>query len=959
VTGVEEPATRASGRDFSGTNTQFIIKYLRALTPPGTTERVLERAGERRSETLLLDPATWSSYVQLRNLLVAVAAELGEDALVAIGLNAFADVSAPDSTAMLQALGSPSSLYADIGVAAAGLSPAVTITGEEQGPNEWLMVQGFKYGLEPFREYCQYATGLLSVTPRLFGYPPATVIEEECRCLGAPVCRFRVTWQATDEVTRRAELLEVQVQVLRGSLEALQVTVGDLVSGEDLEEVLARIITSAARAVRAPAFVLAIDTGIVTSQRVYSDGVDPAEAAMVAEELLAGERQTDAHCLVAELASKRCTYGRLAALNPDGEFFPQELATLQAYGRLAAAALDSAAALEETQNQATRAEALLTLSSALADIASTEDMAQRIAQAVPSVIDCDRAIVVVAESSGVGRIAGVSGYPDDIAAILKGRTFEFDGEIQVAVTIQRRNNGAAELRTPSQEFMDWTGTVAGATFPIMSSGDVLGFITASVTQAPERLTDSLDLEARLRGLAGQACTALNNATLLDLVRRQALHDGLTGLPNRSSLTERLAASFVPGSDRRTRHESVLFIDVDDFKDVNDSLGHEGGDDLLTQLAGRLKDCVRPHDLVARLGGDEFAIVVHEDDGGTAAVEVAERILSALRAPFIIDGARLSVSVSIGVAHRRPEIVDAAELLRRADFAMYMAKGGGKGRYQLFDAQMHDNMVDRSALKTDLAGAVANGQLRLDYQPVADLRTGEVLGVEALVRWEHPTLGLLPPADFISLAEETGDIDAIGCWVLDTATRQVAAWRHSMDHCADLWVSVNLSAFQLPNPQSLSAIQTILADPAVQASLVVLEVTESALAADVDGGIAALHNLKQSGVRIAIDDFGTGYSSLSTLASLPVDILKIDRSFVSGQASTSPSVPMLEGILGLAHKLSLAVVAEGIEQPEQLDLLRTLGCNMGQGYLLGRPIPAADLETLLAAGGLVYDNLAAM
>jgi EAL domain-containing protein (putative c-di-GMP-specific phosphodiesterase class I) len=291
--------------------------------------------------------------------------------------------------------------------------------------------------------------------------------------------------------------------------------------------------------------------------------------------------------------------------------------------------------------------------------------------------------------------------------------------------------------------------------------------------------------------------------------------------------------------------------------------------------------------------------------------------------------------------------------------MYMAKGGGKGRYQLFDAQMHDNMVDRSALKTDLAGAVANGQLRLDYQPVADLRTGEVLGVEALVRWEHPTLGLLPPADFISLAEETGDIDAIGCWVLDTATRQVAAWRHSMDHCADLWVSVNLSAFQLPNPQSLSAIQTILADPAVQASLVVLEVTESALAADVDGGIAALHNLKQSGVRIAIDDFGTGYSSLSTLASLPVDILKIDRSFVSGQASTSPSVPMLEGILGLAHKLSLAVVAEGIEQPEQLDLLRTLGCNMGQGYLLGRPIPAADLETLLAAGGLVYDNLAAM
>jgi len=290
--------------------------------------------------------------------------------------------------------------------------------------------------------------------------------------------------------------------------------------------------------------------------------------------------------------------------------------------------------------------------------------------------------------------------------------------------------------------------------------------------------------------------------------------------------------------------------------------------------------------------------------------------------------------------------------------MYMAKGGGKARYQLFDAQMHDNMVGRSALKTDLALAVTSGQLRLDYQPVADLRTGEILGVEALVRWQHPTLGLLAPAQFIPLAEETGDIDAIGCWVLDTATRQVAGWRQTMDHCADLWISVNLSAFQLPNPHSLAAIQAILADPSVQADKVVLEVTETALAADVDGGIASLNTLKGFGVRIAIDDFGTGFSSLSTLASLPVDIIKIDRTFVSGQPSAAPSVPMLEGILGLANKLSLTVIAEGIEEPEQLDLLCTLGCNMGQGYLLARPAPAAALEALLASGGLLPVTVAA-
>jgi len=350
---------------------------------------------------------------------------------------------------------------------------------------------------------------------------------------------------------------------------------------------------------------------------------------------------------------------------------------------------------------------------------------------------------------------------------------------------------------------------------------------------------------------------------------RATHDSLTGLANRASLTERLTASFRSGSERRTRQDSLLFIDIDDFKDVNDTKGHEAGDALLTQLAHRLNGCARAEDLVARLGGDEFAILVMEDDeGGSVAVQVAERVLSALCAPFIVAGDSLVVTVSIGVAQRRPETSDAAELLRQADFAMYMAKGAGKARYQLFDAQMHDHMVNRSALKTNLAIAVASGQLRLEYQPVADLLTGEILGVEALVRWQHPTLGVLAPETFIPLAEQTGDIDTIGCWVLDTATRQVAAWRQTMSHCSNLWVSVNISALQLVNPQSLAAIRHILADPMTQTDKVVLEVTETALAADVGGGLASLNTLKSFGVRIAIDDFGTGFSSLSTWPACP-------------------------------------------------------------------------------------------
>ena len=376
-------------------------------------------------------------------------------------------------------------------------------------------------------------------------------------------------------------------------------------------------------------------------------------------------------------------------------------------------------------------------------------------------------------------------------------------------------------------------------FPIVSNGEVFGFITASVTERPERLAESADLAARLRGLAGQACTALNNATLLDLVRRQALHDGLTGLPNRASLSERLAASFGPNTRSSGRQESVLFIDVDDFKLVNDSLGHEGGDALLIQLAERLNAACGPTTSSPASAGTSSRSSSSRTRRARSPSRWPNGSSSAVRNPFIVDGAPLDVSVSIGVAQRHPEISDAAELLRRADFAMYMAKGGGKGRYQLFDAQMHDNMVGRSALKADLATAVTLGQLRLEYQPVADLRTGEVIGLEALVRWEHPTLGLLPPADFITLAEETGDIDAIGCWVLDTAMRQVAYWRRTMDHCADVWVSVNLSAFQLPNPRSLAAIR---GDPRPARGATGSRRARGdrdGAGADVEGGIAGL------------------------------------------------------------------------------------------------------------------------
>jgi diguanylate cyclase (GGDEF)-like protein len=942
VAAVEEPSIEASGRHFAGTNSQFIIKYLRARTPPGTLENVLQRASEHRSADTLADPVTWSTYDEFRRLLQAVAAELGDEALIAIGLDSFADVSVPESTAMLQAFGSPASLYADIGPAAASLSPIVALDGAEHGPTEWLFSQHFKYGFEPFRAYCQYSIGLLGVTPRLFGYAEAVVVEEECQCLGAPECRFRVTWQPADELTRRADRLEVEVQVLRRRLDALQVTVGNLVSGEELEEVLARIISTAARAVRAPCFVLAIESGLSTSRRVYSDGVTEEEAQRIADQLLRGVQQTDAKCLVVDLASTRRTYGRLAALNPSGEFYPQELATLEAYGRLAAAALDSAAALEETRTQATRAEALLALSSALAEIASSEDVAQRIAEATPSVVDCDRALVIVAESPSLGHIAGVDGYPDNIAAILLGRKVVLGRENQLVMAVHVYDAAAIGDSSATQEFMEWTGTVASATFPIVSNGLVLGFITASVTNRGERLAASDDLETRLRGLAGQASTALNNATLLDQVRRQALHDALTGLPNRALILDR-AEQMLARAERNKGTAAAFFIDLDNFKTVNDTLGHGAGDQLLEAVATRLSAAIRANDTVGRLGGDEFVVLADGTslDGGPDLV--AARLHDVLCEPFELagfEGIPLTVTASIGIAtgHRS----SAEDLLRDADIVLYRAKAAGKSRAVVFESYMQSEALERLELEVELRANLCE-QFFVVYQPMFDLTTMKMTGTEALLRWNHPTRGVMLPDDFVPILEDTGMILETGRWVLREACIQATRWRRADPNFV---VAVNVSMRQLESETLVDDVRTMLGETGLEPSALTLEVTETALMRDVDATVDRLSRLKLLGIRIAIDDFGTGYSSLAYLRRFPVDVLKVDQSFVAGISDSSESFAMVHALVALGRALGLETHAEGIEDARQIERLRDAGCDSGQGFLLGEPTDTATIDTIL-------------
>jgi diguanylate cyclase (GGDEF)-like protein len=436
------------------------------------------------------------------------------------------------------------------------------------------------------------------------------------------------------------------------------------------------------------------------------------------------------------------------------------------------------------------------------------------------------------------------------------------------------------------------------------------------------------------------------------LRTRALHDPLTGLANRVLFNDRLEQALRRARRRPTR-PAVLYLDLDAFKSVNDTLGHTAGDEVLVEAARRLRKVLRPEDTAARLGGDEFGVLIEDSSEIGEVVAIADRIRAALAAPFGVAGRSLFLSASVGIVRSDSPKDDGVSLLRDADIAMYEAKRASRGGQQVFTTQMYEQTVDRVRLETDLRVALDAGELEVVYQAVVDLRRDTVAGVEALLRWHHPTRGLLLPEVFIPIAEATGEIGRIGLWVLEQACRRVHEWNQRLGEGA-LRANVNVSLRQL-RPSFVEDVLDVLERTGFPARLLVLELTESVFADGSQAVVEILAELRDHGVRIAIDDFGTGYSSLGYLRELPVDELKIDRSFVTRLAGQVDQ-GLVSAIIRLGRELDLGTVAEGIESPEQLALLRELGCDLGQGYLLGRPgspddqIVARLTSGVLAEGG---------
>ena len=569
-------------------------------------------------------------------------------------------------------------------------------------------------------------------------------------------------------------------------------------------------------------------------------------------------------------------------------------------------------------------------------------------------------LAVVADSESPEVVRAVTGLREKIHP-LQGLAVGYMTEVRAHGLPGSMANRLAEALTAYHNTLD-------TQVELLEEGDfdeAFRYDHIRIEAAARTLSDAIDdanvayerLASQANGISdiGTVAVVLFAALILALLQRQrtkwaghmahqALHDPLTNLPNRLLFKDRVEHALAR-SERSGSKNAVLLFDLDNFKSVNDTLGHDIGDHLLVGVAERVKTCLRPADTVARLGGDEYAILLEDVDNAKVSETVARRVLTSLDQPFELKGHRVLVNGSIGIAlctHLDP----IEDILANADVAMYAAKARGKGTCELYEPNMRHAIVTRVDLESDLRNALDADQFILQYQPIIEVATGTVAGVEALVRWMHPTRGLVPPLDFIPLAEQTGLILPLGKWVLETAAVQAKKWQLEHPMTPPLRVGVNLSARQLQDDGLIRVIDDVLRSTGLEPSSLILEVTESVLMRDTQSTMEVLRDIKRLDVQIAVDDFGTGYSSLSYLKHFPVDVIKIDKSFVDGIELGSEDAKLVRAIIQLGESLGLKTVAEGIETRAQLEELRRLGCKEGQGFYVARPLDQKMMDLVL-------------
>ncbi|WP_245908249.1 putative bifunctional diguanylate cyclase/phosphodiesterase [Pseudosporangium ferrugineum] len=718
-------------------------------------------------------------------------------------------------------------------------------------------------------------------------------------------------------------------------------------------------VECAARALRADVAMLVVDAGVVACAGLRAEQVPIAALHRAAAEQqlsleLAGRPYAIAHAPLADP-----TPGLLVLGRRDEPFSDEEICLLRGMTRVLELSLQALHVIEAERRQARENgrlvdslqerqrlfEHLSRIQRLIARRAPLQHILDSITSAAAELLGVEMASLNLLEKDdpSVGSMVSSIGFAPDVLPRMHRIPLPSAGVAGLAVlgdelvmVTDYENSPIAipDIRTQLKAVM---------AVPVHENGAAVGCLTVGTYAGPREWDKpSQDI---LRAFAEHVSLALTDAQTLEAMN-QAFHDSLTGLASRALFLTRMERAFAAARDARAG-VAVVFADLDRFKVVNDSLGHAAGDELLVGVAERITACLRPGDTAARLGGDEFAVLLPLAHDADEAVPVAKRILESLREPFVLAGKETYVSGSVGIAYAAPEEVDAVqELMVRADLAMYQAKKQGKDRVEVFRPELQASFQAGLRLEADLRRAVVRHEFELRYQPIVHLRTGEITGLEALVRWQHPERGLIPPLDFIPLAEETGMIVPIGEWVLREACRQAADWNAQRAGRRPLTVSVNMSAVQLDQADLPEVVAAALEGGGLPAANLVIELTESLLVDHRPSTLRQLERIKELGVRLAIDDFGTGYSSLAYLRRFPVDIIKIDKSFVDDVGDVPAAAALTLGIIQLGQALSLSTIAEGIEDAGQLLELTDGNCELGQGYYFAEPLTEQAMSDLL-------------
>ncbi|GAB2696477.1 EAL domain-containing protein [Thalassiella azotivora] len=936
-------------RETSGATTALLLRYVREHGGDDAVSEVLRLSGVPHAPAELEDLSRWVSHDTRLRLFDAAAEVTGDPQVMRrVGQAALEHGVNHSLVLVLRALGSPRHVYRQLPRFVAKYSTTNVMETLHVGPTSATVRYRALDEHLPSRRDCDFSQGLISVIPRLFGLPVARVLHPTCQADGHTWCTYEVHWQRSSRLPWRRPRgggEDKQLVALRGQLEALQSAASDLVDSDSLDAVLERITERAASAVVAPAYLLAVHSTRDDEPLVRSAGLSPEREAELLPALLRGE-DLGPQAVVVDVVSARRHHGWLAALYEGQARGGDEHPLLAAYARHAAAALDLLTALEDSRRDERRASVLLGLAHQLAGTEDTREVAELVSAALPAITGAPRNTVMLWDPSrGELRVLAATGQPDAEHQVLMRATIRASETPELVQLLGRREPMVLSELTasePLQAIFRDVGVSEVGVVPLVSGDHLLGVVTTS-WPAGRPAADVEETVARLQGVGDLAATALRNAQLLGTVRHQSVHDALTGLPNRVLFTERLDAALrVCDEDEGV---AVLFCDLDRFKQVNDVLGHAAGDELLRQVSARLRGAVRPSDTVGRLSGDEFAVLLTGVTDSDLAADLARRIVGCFTEPFRLEGKENRVTASVGVAVHHGRDGRGDRLLRAADGAMYEAKQRGRNQIAVAGAQKQQGAA-RPSLEAELSLAVERGELRLFFQPVVrvplDPQTGVpaqapvVVGAEALIRWQHPRLGLIGPAAFLPLAEESGLVVDVDLWTIGQACRALATWQQP--HEAPLHVAVNLAAATLLDPRLPQTIHTALTGSGIQPQQLHLEVVESRSLANLPAVIEHLVELRQLGVRVSLDDFGTGYSTLAWLKQLPVDQIKIDRSFVMDVPQDAAALAVVKGVLALASELGLEVVAEGVEESSQLDALRDAGCHLVQGYLFGRPEP---------------------